>query len=81
MPEGWRHSGQGGDWMGGAKLDLISRQGSGRRKSVLTESASSRRCSGGVSLLLLFPAVLCIAICFLWGDGETQLAGRAGCSF
>lgn len=67
--------------LGGAKPDLISQQGSSGRKSVPADSVGSSRCWGRVSLLLLFPAGLCIAVCFLQGDGGAQLAGRTGCCF
>lgn len=82
MLEGWRHSGQGGDWLeGGAKPDLKSQRGGSGRKSVPADSVGSSRCWGRVSLLLLFPPGLCIDGCFLQGDGGSQLAGRMGCCF
>lgn len=79
MLEGWRHSGQGGDWLeGGAKPDLKSQRGGSGRKSVPADSVGSSRCWGRVSLLLLFPSGLCIDGCFLQGDGGVSACWQDG---
>lgn len=45
------------------------------------DSTGSHRCCGRVSLLLLFPARLCIAICFLQGNGGLSLLAGLDAAF
>jgi len=75
---GWRHSGQGGDWLGGGKNRAYIPAGQQQ------EEICAGRLRGQLSVLwrgklaAAFPSPVGIAVCFLWGYEGAQLADVAG---